>query len=168
MSKGSGAGVIFGSSGGVTEATIREVYHILNKRKATGRLLNFKDVRGLNNVKEANITINGITIKIAVINGTGDARKVLEKIKSGEVYYDFIEVMACEGGCIAGGGQPRNMASIPVLKIKRMKGLYKSDKRMKIRNACDNIDVKLLYDDFLGEVGSDLSKKYLHTDYNKR
>jgi len=168
MSKGSGAGVIFGSSGGVTEATIREVYHILNKRKATGRLLNFKDVRGLNNVKEANITINGITIKIAVINGTGDARKVLEKIKSGEVYYDFIEVMACEGGCIAGGGQPRNMASIPVLKIKRMKGLYKSDKRMKIRNASQNPDIIDIYDNFLGEVGSEVSKKYLHTTYTNR
>ena len=168
MSKGSGSGIIFGSSGGVMEATIREVYHILNKRRPKGRLLNFKEVRGLSNVKETSITINGVSLKLAVINGTGDARKVIEKIKSGEVYYDFIEVMACEGGCIAGGGQPRVFPCTNELKFKRMKGLYKSDKRMKIRNACDNIDVKLLYDDFLGEVGSDLSKKYLHTDYNKR
>jgi len=168
MSKGSGAGVIFGASGGVTEATIREVYHLLYRRRPSKRLLNFKEVRGLSNVKETSITINGVTLKLAIINGTGDARKVLEEIKTGELYYDFIEVMACEGGCIAGGGQPRVFPCTNELKFKRMKGLYKSDKRMKIRNACDNIDVKLLYDDFLGEVGSDLSKKYLHTDYNKR
>ena len=168
MSKGSGSGVIFGSSGGVTEATIREVYHILNKRRATGRLLNFKDVRGLSNVKETSITINGISLKIAVINGTGDTRKVLEKIKSGDVYYDFIEVMACEGGCIAGGGQPRNTAATPSLKTKRMKGLYKSDKKMKIRNASQNPDIIDIYDNFLGEVGSDISKKYLHTTYTNK
>ena len=168
MSKGSGSGVIFGSSGGVTEATIREVYHILNKRRATGRLLNFKEVRGLANVKETSITIKGVTLKIAVINGTGDARKVLEKIKSGEVYYDFIEVMACEGGCIAGGGQPRNMNLTPLLKNKRMTGLYKSDKRMKIRNASQNPDIIDIYNNFLGEVGSDTAHKYLHTSYTNR
>ena len=168
MSKGSGSGVIFGTSGGVMEATIREVYHILNKRKPTGRLLNFKEVRGLSNVKETSITINGVTLKLAVINGTGDARKVLEKIKTGEVYYDFIEVMACEGGCIAGGGQPRNVLPTPELKLKRMKGLYKSDKRMKIRNASSNPDIVDIYDNFLGEAGSEVAEKYLHTTYTNR
>lgn len=168
MSKGSGSGVIFGTSGGVMEATIREVYHILNKRKPTGRLLNFKEVRGLSNVKETSITISGVTLKLAVINGTGDARKVLEKIKTGEVYYDFIEVMACEGGCIAGGGQPRNILPTPELKLKRMKGLYKSDKRMKIRNASSNPDIIDIYDNFLGEVGSEVAEKYLHTTYTNR
>ena len=168
MSKGSGSGVIFGSSGGVTEATIREVYHILNKRRPKGRLLNFKEVRGLDNVKETSITINGVTLKIAVINGTGDARKVLDKIKAGDVYYDFIEVMACEGGCIAGGGQPRNVMATPALKNKRAKGLYKSDKRMKIRNAFDNPDIVDIYDNFLGEPGSEVAHKYLHTAYTNR
>ncbi len=168
MSKGSGAGVIFGSSGGVTEATIREVYHIIAKRRPKGRLLNFKDIRGLSNVKETSITINGITLKIAVINGTGDARKVLEKIRSGESYYDFIEVMACEGGCIAGGGQPRNNMSTPALKIKRSSGLYKSDKKMKIRNAFDNPDIIDIYENFLGDIGSDVAHKYLHTTYNRK
>ena len=166
MSKGSGSGVIFGSSGGVMEATIREVYHILNKRRPKGRLLNFKEVRGLANVKETSITINGVSLKLAVINGTGDARKVLKKIKTGEVYYDFIEVMACEGGCIAGGGQPRIYPNTVELKNKRAKGLYKSDKKMKIRNASDNPDIIDIYDNFLGEVGSDISYKYLHTNYN--
>lgn len=166
MSKGSGSGVIFGSSGGVTEATIREVYHILAKRRPKGRLLNFKEVRGLTNVKETRIIISGVTLKIAVINGTGDARKVIEKIKSGQVYYDFIEVMACEGGCVAGGGQPRNNLSTPALKMKRVKGLYKSDKRMKIRNAFDNPDIIDIYDNFLGDVGSEVAHKYLHTNYD--
>lgn len=168
MSKGSGSGVIFGSSGGVTEATIREVYHILTKRRASGRLLNFKAVRGLSNVKETSITINGVTLNIAVINGTGDARKILEKIKSGEVYYDFIEVMACEGGCIAGGGQPRVFTTTPNIKNKRANGLYKSDKRMKIRNASQNPDIIDIYDGFLGEPGSNIAHKYLHTTYTNR
>ena len=166
MSKGSGSGVIFGSSGGVTEATIREVYHILAKRRPKGKLLNFKEVRGLSNVKETSITINGVTLKIAVINGTGDARKIIEKLKTGEIYYDFIEVMACEGGCIAGGGQPRNSLNTPTLKNKRAKGLYKSDKKMKIRNAFDNPDIIDIYDNFLGDIGSEVSNKYLHTNYD--
>lgn len=165
MSKGSGSGVIFGSSGGVTEATMREVYHILMKRRPRGKLLNFKEVRGLANVKETSITINGVNFKIAVINGTGDARKVLEKIKNGEMYYDFIEVMACEGGCIAGGGQPKCNAVTPLLKKKRANGLYKSDKRMKVRNASDNPDIIDIYDNFLGDVGSEIAHKYLHTCY---
>lgn len=167
MSKGSGSGIIFGSSGGVAEATIREVYHLLAKRRPKGRLLNFKEVRGLSNVKETSITIDGVTLRIAVINGTGDARKVLDKIKREEAYYDFIEVMACEGGCIAGGGQPRNNMTTPTLKMKRAKGLYKSDKKMKIRNAFDNPDIIDIYDNFLGDVGSEIAHKYLHITNNR-
>lgn len=167
MGRGSGGGIIFGTSGGVTESTIREVYHILYKRKPKGRLLNFKEVRGLNNVKEAEISINNVNFKVAVINGTGDARKVLDKIKAGEVYYDFVEVMACEGGCIAGGGQPRIYPVNKILKIKRMKGLYKSDKMRKIRNASSNPDIVEVYDNFLGEAGSEISHKYLHTCHIK-
>lgn len=160
IGKGSGSSLIFGSSGGVTEATIREVYHILNRRYPKGRLLNFKEVRGLTNVKETEVTIKGTTLKLCIINGTGDARKVIEKIKSGEAHYDFIEVMACEGGCISGGGTPYYLGND--IKIKRMNGLYKSDKRMKIRNASQNPDIKDIYNDFLGEPLSDVAIKYLH------
>lgn len=163
MSRGSGGGVIFGNSGGVMESTIREVYHILNKRRPNKKLLNFKEVRGLNNVKTANITINGINLNIAVINGTGDARKIIEMIKRGQVHYDFIEVMACEGGCISGGGMPRIYENTPNLKIKRMKGLYLSDKKMKVKIASDNPDIRDVYDNFLGEPFSDKSKELLHT-----
>ncbi len=168
MSKGSGGGIIFGTSGGVTESLIREVYRILYKRRPMGRLLNFNEVRGLSNVKEAEVTINGTHLKLAVVNGTGDARKVIEKIKNKEIYYDFIEIMACEGGCIAGGGQPRKYVTTNSLKIKRMKSLYKSDKKMKIRCASDNPDIKMLYNGFLGEVGGSSAKRYLHTSYVNR
>ena len=167
LGKGSGGGIIFGTSGGVTEATLREVYHILYKRYPKGRFLNFKSIRGTSNVKEAMIKINGIPIKVAIINGTGDARKIIEKIKNKKVYYDFIEVMACEGGCISGGGQPRVFTLNKNLKNKRINALYKSDKRMKIRCASMNPDIKDIYDNFLGEVGSNTALKYLHTKYRK-
>ena len=166
MNKGSGSGIIFGSSGGVLEATMREVYRILTGRRPTRRLLNFKEVRGLSNIKEANIKIKGINIRVAAINGTGDARKIIEKIKNNEMHYDFIEVMACEGGCIAGGGQPRVYPNTPNLKLARMKGLYDIDKKMKIRCASDNVDIIDIYKSFLGERGSDTCKKYLHRGYN--
>ena len=165
LGKGSSGGIIFGTSGGVMEATLREVYHILYKRYPKGRLLNFKSIRGTSNVKEAVVKINGTHIKVAIINGTGDARKVIEKIKNKEVYYDFIEVMTCEGGCISGGGQPRVFPLNKNLKNKRMNALYKSDKRMKIRCASMNPDIKDIYDNFFGEVGSDISLKYLHTKH---
>ena len=166
MNKGSGSGIIFGSSGGVLEATMREVYRILTGRRPSRRLLNFKEIRGLSNIKEANIKIKGINIRVASINGTGDARKVIDKLKNNEVYYDFIEVMACEGGCIAGGGQPRVYPNTPNLKLARMKGLYDIDKKMKIRCASDNVDIIDIYKSFLGERGSDTCKKYLHRGYN--
>lgn len=166
MNKGSGSGIIFGSSGGVLEATMREVYRILTGRRPSRRLLNFKEIRGLSNIKEANIKIKDINIRVASINGTGDARKVIDKLKNNEVYYDFIEVMACEGGCIAGGGQPRVYPNTPNLKLARMKGLYDIDKKMKIRCASDNVDIIDIYKSFLGERGSDTCKKYLHRGYN--
>ena len=166
MNNGSGSGIIFGSSGGVLEATMREVYRILTGRRPSRRLLNFKEIRGLSNIKEANIKIKGINIRVASINGTGDARKVIDKLKNNEVYYDFIEVMACEGGCIAGGGQPRVYPNTPNLKLARMKGLYDIDKKMKIRCASDNVDIIDIYKIFLGERGSDTCKKYLHRGYN--
>ena len=165
MGTGSGGGLIFGTSGGVTESVMREVYHILNKKKPKGKVLNFKSVRGLSNIKEASIKIKGYTFRIAVINGTGDARKVLEKIKKKEVYYDFIEVMACEGGCISGGGQPRIYDNTINLKKKRMNALYNSDKKMKIRYASDNPDIKRVYKELLGSPLSEKAEKLLHTTY---
>ena len=165
MSTGSGAGLIFGTSGGVTESIMREVYHILNKKKPKGKVLNFKSVRGLSNIKEASIKIKGYKFRLAIINGTGDARKVIEKIKNKELYYDFIEVMACEGGCISGGGQPRVYDNTINLKKKRMNALYNSDKKMKIRCASDNPDIKKVYKELLGNPLSKKSDELLHTTY---
>lgn len=165
MSTGSGGGIIFGTSGGVTESVMREVYYLLKKRKPKGKVLAFNDVRGLANVKEASIKIKGYTFKLAIINGTGDARKVIEKIKNDEVYYDFVEVMACEGGCISGGGQPRIYENTINLKKKRMNSLYNSDKRMLVRFASDNPDIKKIYQELLDSPLSEKSHKLLHTTY---
>lgn len=165
MSTGSGGGIIFGTSGGVTEAVMREVYHILKKRKPKGKFLDFSAVRGLSNIKEASIKINGYTFKLAVINGTGDARKLIEKINNRDVHYDFIEVMACEGGCTSGGGQPRIYENTVDLKKKRMNSLYYSDKKMKVRYASDNPDIKFFYKELLGKPLSDKSEELLHTTY---
>lgn len=167
MGRGTGAGIIFGNSGGVMEAALRTANHILNGMES--EVLQFEETRGLGNIKEALVKIGDYKLSIAVINGTGDAKKVLEKLKSGEVNYDFIEVMACEGGCIAGGGQPR--VHFPVtgeVKIKRKDCLFNLDVDCKIRNSYDNSDIIRIYDEYLGMPLSDKSKELLHTSYVDR
>lgn len=169
MNRGSGAGVIFGSSGGVMEAALREAYKIITGRKVTKKLLNLEAVRGLNNVKECVVKLGDYDLRVCVINGTGDARRVIEKIKKKELDYDFIEVMSCEGGCIAGGGQPR--IHFPVtndIKLARMKGLYKADLKDKYRVSDENPDIIRIYKDFLGKPLSEKSHELLHTKYINR
>ena len=167
MSRGTGAGIIFGNSGGVCEATLRTVNYILNGKKR--KVLEYEEIRGLGNIKESIVKIGDKELKVAVINGTGDARKVLDKLKNGEVNYDFIEVMACEGGCIAGGGQPR--VHFPVtgeIKIKRKDCLFNLDNECKIRNSYDNPDIIRIYDEFLDAPMSDKAHDLLHTKYVSR
>lgn len=167
MSRGTGAGIIFGNSGGVCEATLRTVNYILNGKKR--KTLEYEEIRGLGNIKESIVKLGDRELKVAVINGTGDARKVLDKLKTGEVDYDFIEVMACEGGCIAGGGQPR--VHFPVtgeVKIKRKDCLFNLDDECKIRNSYDNPDIIKIYDEFLDKPLSDKSHELLHTKYVDR
>lgn len=169
MGSGTGSGYIFGSSGGVMEASCRYLYKLITGNDPEGKLLDFQEVRGFSNVKEASLNINDIQLKLAVINGTGDARKILEKIKNNEVYYDFIEVMACEGGCIAGGGQPR--VTFPVnseIKLKRSLGLYKIDSNNKIRNCYQNEDIINLYKNYLENPLSNIACNLLHTSYKDR
>ena len=168
MSRGSGAGLIFGNSGGVMEASLRTAYHLLTGNNPKGKLLNFEEIRGLSNIKETSVDIGDMSLKVAIINGTGDAKKVLEKIKSGE-HYDFIEVMACEGGCVAGGGQPINHdKNIGEVKKERIKALYETDINNKIRNSYENKDVVRVYREFLGEPLSKKAHKILHTTYINR
>ena len=163
-----GAGVIFGTTGGVMEAAIRTVYEILEKKPLDD--LNVTAVRGLDGVKEATLKIAGKDVKVAVVHGTKNARTILEKVKAGE-HYDFIEIMACPGGCINGGGQPivdsKTKATVDV-KALRAKALYTEDERATVRKSHENPYVQMLYKEFFGEPCSHKAHELLHTHYQKR
>ncbi|MDI3533782.1 MAG: NADH-quinone oxidoreductase subunit [Thermosediminibacterales bacterium] len=152
-----GSGLIFGATGGVAESVIRMLDEEVKE---------FKDVRGLDGLKEAKVAKNGKDIKIAVVHGLKNARKLLEKIKAGKAEYDFIEVMACPGGCVGGAGQPQpNNAES---RIERALGLYNSDNKIQLIRASDNPMVQKLYEKWLKTPDSGLSHKYLHTCYRPR
>ncbi len=159
-----GAGQIFGTSGGVTEAALRTVYEIV-----TGKILediNFKHVRGLEGVREATVQVGDLAIKVAIINSLGNARKVLDKIRTGEADYHFIEVMCCPGGCIGGGGSP--ISCDPEIRTKRMDAMYAEDERMELRKSHENPAVKELYEEFLEKPLGHKSHELLHTHYTPR
>jgi len=165
----SGAGVIFGASGGVMEAALRTVADILENKSL--EKIDYLQVRGLQGVKEAKLTVAGIDLSIAVVSGLSNARNLLEEIKAGKKQYDFVEVMACPGGCINGGGMPIhpghvvNNVEIPKL---RAEGLYKSDSKNKIRKSHENPAVMELYKTYLGEMGGEKAHHILHTTYVDR
>ncbi|MCL2630474.1 MAG: NADH-dependent [FeFe] hydrogenase, group A6 [Firmicutes bacterium] len=165
----SGAGLIFGATGGVMEAALRTLYEILEKKELDK--LDFTAVRGTKGIKEASLTIGGIAVKVAVASGLANAGALLNKIKSGKANYHFIEIMSCPGGCVNGGGQPiktaheRNTVDI---RTKRAQAIYKSDKAMKLRKSHENPAVKELYKDYLGEIGGNKAHKILHTKYQQR
>lgn len=160
---GSGAGAIFGATGGVMEAALRTVYE-----KVTGKTLaklEFTAVRGFEGIKEATVTINGRDIRLAVVHTLKNARKIMEQVKKGISPYDFIEVMACPGGCIGGGGQP--IGTTNAIRQKRMAALYEIDKNMPLRKSHENPEIITLYKDFLGEPLSEKAHELLHTTYTK-
>lgn len=160
---GSGAGAIFGTTGGVMEAALRTVYE-----KVTGKTLKkleFTAVRGFEGIKEATVTINGRDIRLAVVHTLKNARKIMEQVKKGISPYDFIEVMACPGGCIGGGGQP--IGTTNAIRQKRMAALYEIDKNMPLRKSHENPEIITLYKDFLGEPLSEKAHELLHTTYTK-
>ncbi|MFZ5354352.1 MAG: NADH-dependent [FeFe] hydrogenase, group A6 [Bacillota bacterium] len=159
-----GAGVIFGASGGVMEAALRTVYEVLTKEELKN--IDFVDVRGLTGIKEATVAINDMPVKVAVANGIKNARALLEKIKSGECDYTFIEIMCCPGGCIGGGGQPHTTTNKD--RNSRITATYDEDKNMKIRKSHENPAVKELYNEFLKEPNSHIAHKLLHTTYKNR
>ncbi len=166
----SGAGVIFGATGGVMEAALRTVADILSGQDL--KEIEYHDVRGVEGVKEAAVEVNGQTIKVAVAHGLGNARKVLDKIRAGEADWQFVEIMACPGGCVNGGGQPIQPARIKNwidLRAERAKALYSEDRRLPIRKSHQNDSVmKGIYEGYLGEPGSELAHKLLHTTYTPR
>jgi iron-only hydrogenase group A len=160
-----GAGTIFGATGGVMEAALRTAYEV-----ATGKVLddvNFTMVRGLEGVKEAVIPVEGIgDVRVAVAHGLNNARKILEKVKEGKVQYHFIEVMACPGGCVAGGGQPLPVSNDK--RTRRAQALYAEDCSMTMRKSHESPSVKKIYEDFLGQPLGEKSHHLLHTKYTPR
>ena len=168
LGESSGAADIFGVTGGVLEAACRSVYFMLNGKNLEGDAINFRAVRGLDGVKEATVQIApGKTINVAVCSGLGNARKVLEKVRQEPDRFQAIEIMACPGGCINGGGQPFLHGHTDLLE-KRMKGIYSEDERKTLRLSHENSDIQKLYADFLGEPGSEKAHHLLHTTYHQK
>ncbi|MCX7698551.1 MAG: NADH-dependent [FeFe] hydrogenase, group A6 [Candidatus Goldbacteria bacterium] len=165
----SGAGTIFGATGGVMEAAIRTAYYLFTGNNLQNLELN--EIRGLKGIKTGTIKIDSKEIRVAVAHGIGNIKKVLDEIKEAKINkikppYDFIEVMACPGGCIAGGGQPYQISD--KLRIKRTDGIYNDDRQQKIRYSHENPMVKKLYEEFLNKPLSSKSHKLLHTKYKSR
>ncbi|SCP95363.1 NADH-dependent [FeFe] hydrogenase, group A6 [Anaerobium acetethylicum] len=165
LGESSGAGVIFGATGGVIEAALRTAYEWLTNE--TLEKVDFYDLRGFEGIKEATVNINGADIKIAVAHGLGNARRLLEDIRDGKADYHAIEIMACPGGCIGGGGQPYHHGDMEILR-KRMEGIYTEDKNKVIRKSHENPYIKKLYEEYLGEPYGEKAHKLLHTHYVKR
>ena len=168
----SGAGVIFGVTGGVMEAALRTAYFWMTG-KEYGKI-EFHEVRGLEAVKEADINVEGTIVKVAVTSGMKNAKALLDQIKEGKSPYAFIEIMCCPGGCINGGGQPyvkplflqnEDDDILDTYRAKRASVLYSEDERQVVRQSHNNKDIQKLYKDFLGEPGSELAEELLHTSY---
>ena len=169
LGESTGAGVIFGATGGVMEAALRTAYEVV-----TGKTLEnveFDQVRGLEDIKEATIDLNGTPISVAVAHSTGAASKLLDMVKSGAKNYTFIEVMGCPGGCVNGGGQPIVSPEERVYndpRVLRAKALYDEDEAKTIRKSHENPEIKKIYAEFLGEPNSHKAHELLHTTYTAR
>lgn len=159
-----GAGVIFGATGGVMEAALRTVYEVVTKEELPS--VDFTMVRGLEGIKEAEVDLKGTKVKVAVAHGLGNAKQLMDLIKEGKADYQFIEIMCCPGGCIGGGGQP-----IPTnneIRQKRIDAIYQADAGLPLRKSHQNPAVQTLYKEFLGEPLGEKSHHLLHTHYTKR
>lgn len=160
MGVSSGAADIFGATGGVMEAALRTGYEILTGEEL--RELDFTSLRGIDGIKEAEVKVGDLNLKVAVVNGLGNARKMLDRIKNGAEYH-FVEFMACPGGCIGGGGQP--LPATEENKKKRIAALYKIDRNKKLRKSHENPYIKKIYDEYLEKPGSHKAHELLHTHY---
>ena len=166
---GSGAGVIFGATGGVMEAALRTAAEVIEGKPL--EKVDFEDVRGIDGIKFAQYKLGGMDLKVAVASSTGCAKKLLNAVKAGEVDVQFIEIMACPGGCVNGGGQPHQPASVRNtidLRAKRAAVLYSADQNMDLRKSHENSAVKKLYEEYFGEPNSHKAHEVLHTHYIKR
>jgi ferredoxin hydrogenase gamma subunit len=167
MGDSTGAAEIFGTTGGVMEAAIRTVYYVIKGEELPG--IDYKAVRGYSNYREAQVDLGeaGI-VNIAVAHGLKAAQALLEAIKSGEKNYHFVEVMACPGGCMGGGGQPKLKKNYQTFWHQRQETIYEIDKKAPIRQSHNNKQIQKLYKDFLGEPLSHKSHELLHTHYRDR
>ena len=166
---GSGAGAIFGATGGVMEAALRTAAEVILGTKL--EKLEFNEVRGTDPIKTATYKLGDVEVNVAVTSGTKNAKELLNKVKAGEIKADFIEVMACPGGCVNGGGQPVQSAATKAainLKEKRASILYNADSKMALRKSHENLAVQKLYDEYLEKPGSHIAHEILHTHYIKR
>ncbi len=169
MGQSSGAGVIFGATGGVMEAALRTAYELITGEELKD--VNFTAVRGVEGIKEATVKIGEMDVNVAVCSSTGKASELLESVKRGEKQYHFIEVMGCPGGCVNGGGQPivssqiRNWVDV---RAERAKALYDEDAGKPIRKSHENPEIKQIYDEYLGKPNSHKAHTLLHTTYEQR
>lgn len=176
MGQSTGAAVIFGATGGVMEAALRTVYEIVTGKEVPFENLNITPVRGMEGVRSASITIKetkpeysfleGFTVNVAVAHGLANAAQLMDEVRAGKSPYHFIEIMACPGGCIGGGGQP-----IPTsldIRKKRAQAIYEADMKLPLRKSHENPEIKQLYEEFLKEPLGHLSHKLLHTHYTQR
>lgn len=169
MGEASGAGVIFGNTGGVMEAALRTAYEFMTKEKAPKELYTLEAVRGYDGIREAGLEIAGIMVNVAVVYGTANARRMIERVKTSGKQYHFIEVMTCPGGCIGGGGQPRDlMKDSDEVRKARISSLYGRDEAMTLRLSHENEEIKQLYEEFYGRPLSESAEKMLHTAYTDR
>jgi NADP-reducing hydrogenase subunit HndD len=165
LGESTGAGVIFGTTGGVIEAAVRTAYELFTKQKL--KKLDFTELRGLEGIRHATIDFNGTPIHIGIAHGLGNARKLLEDIKSGKSSFHAIEIMACPGGCIGGGGQPLHHGNASILKARQL-AIYREDSIKPIRKSHENQYILKLYEEYLGKPMSEKSHHLLHTIYFDR
>ncbi|HQL70459.1 MAG TPA: [FeFe] hydrogenase, group A, partial [Bacteroidales bacterium] len=162
MGESTGAAVIFGVTGGVIEAACRTAYEVYTGKKL--EKIEFTQLRGFDGIRAASIDFDGLKINIGIAHGLGNARKLLEQVKAGECEFHAIEIMACPGGCIGGGGQPQHHGDSSILKA-RAAAIYREDEGKPIRKSHENPEVALLYKEFLGEPMSEKAHHLLHTHY---
>jgi len=165
LGESTGASTIFGATGGVIEAATRTAYEMITGKEL--KKVDFKQLRGMDGIREATIDLGDRKLRVGIAHELGNARKLLEAIRDGKSHFDAIEIMACPGGCIGGGGQPYHHGDITVLE-KRRNALYAMDKGMKKRKSHENATVQKLYEDYLGKPGSEKAHRLLHTTYSAK
>ena len=169
LGEGTGAAVIFGATGGVMEAALRTAADTLAGKPVDA--IEYRAVRGMKGIKAASVEINGMNINVAVASGLANANQLLTSIKNGEADDQFVEIMACPGGCVNGGGQPHQLAQtrmVTNVPAARAEALYGNDQKAKVRKSHENPAIIKLYDEYLGKPGSARAHELLHTTYKSR